>query len=260
MGPREDHHYAPDDIRCTPGHGRFGLARITDDSSLDDLKPEDRKEVEGFLKSQIERLIHNKGVTPLIQHEIRLENPTPLNQRYRPRNHATQRIIDEVDKMLEEGVIQHSNSPWSSPIVITHRKDGKPRFCVDFRRLIKVSKKDAYPLPQVNAILDKLRGAKYLSSIDLKNGYWHVPLTDRSKPLTAFTVPGKGLFEFKVIPFGLHATASTFQRLLDRVITPDMGPNVFAYLDDIVVCTKTLEEHIKILKKVFQKLRSQTEA
>ena len=81
-----------------------------------------------------------------------------------------------------------------------------------------------------------------------------MPLTNRSKPLTAFTVPGKGLFEFKVMPFGLHAAAPTFQRLLDRVITPDMAPNAFAYLDDIVVCTKSLEEHTKVLKKVFQKL------
>ena len=117
-----------------------------------------------------------------------------------------------------------------------------------------MSKKDAYPLPQVNATLYKLRGARYLSSVDLKNGYWHVPLTERSKPLTAFTVPGKGLFEFKVMPFGLHAAAPTFQRLLDRVITPDMAPSAFAYLDDIVVCTKTLEEHVKTLEKVFQKL------
>ena len=156
--------------------------------------------------------------------------------------------------MLPEGVIQPSNSPWGSPIVITRRKDEKPRFCVDFRRLNKVSKKDAYPLPQVNATLDKLRGARYLSSIDLKNGYWHVPLTERSKPLTAFTVPGKGLFEFKVMPFGLHAAAPTFQRLFDRVITLDMAPSAFAYLEDIEICTRTLEEHMDALRKVFQKL------
>ena len=104
------------------------------------MKPEEQRRVERFLKNQMERLLANKGVTPLIQHEIRLEDPTPIRQRYRPRNPATQRIIDEeVDKMLREGVIQPSNSPWSSPIVITRRKDGKPRFCVDFRRLNKVS-------------------------------------------------------------------------------------------------------------------------
>ena len=117
-----------------------------------------------------------------------------------------------------------------------------------------MSKKDIYPLPQVNATRDKLRGARYLSSIDLKNGYWDVPLTERSKSPTAFTVPEKGLFEFKVIPFGLHAAAPTFQHLLDRVITPDMAPSAFSYLDEIVISTKTIAEHMDALRKVFQKL------
>ena len=236
-------------------HASKGACATEGPIPMDGLKPEEKRRVERFLKAQMERLLATKGVTPFIQHEILLEDPTPIRQRYRPRNPATQRIIDEeVDKMLQEGVIQPSNSPWSSQIVITRLKDGKPRFCVDFRRLNKVSKKDAYPLPQVNATLDKLRGVRYLSFIDLKNEYWHVPLTERSKPLTAFTVPGKGLFEFKVMPFGLHAAAPTFQRLLDRVITPDMAPSSFAYLDDIVICTKTLEEHMEALEKVFQKL------
>ena len=102
--------------------------------------------------------------------------------------------------------------------------------------------------------MDKLRGASYLSSIDLKNGYWHVPLTEESKPLTAFTVPGRGLFEFNVMPFGLHTAPSTFQRLLDRIITPDMAPQAFAYLDDIIVCTRTFEEHMSMLRKIFDRL------
>ena len=224
---------------------------------MDSLKPGERRRVEEFPKAQMERLLNSLCVTPLIEHEIRLEDPTPIRQRYRPRNLPTQNIIDEeADKMLREGVIQPSNSPWSSPIVIAHRKDGKPRFCVDLRRRNKVSEKDTYPLPQVNVTLDKLRGARYLSTVDLKNGYWHVPLTDRRKPLTTFTLPGKGLFKFKVMPFGLHAIASTFQRLLDQVITPDIAPDAFAYLDDIVVCTQTLEEHVDVFRNVFQKLQT----
>lgn len=107
---------------------------------------------------------------------------------------------------------------------------------------------------QINPILYKLRGAKYLPSIDPKKGYWHIPLVEESKPLTAFTVPGKGLFEFTVMPFGLHAAPSTFQRLLDKVVTPDIAPNAFAYLDDIIVCTKTFEKHIQVLRKVFNRL------
>ena len=163
-------------------------------------------------------------------------------------------INQELDKILAEGVVQPSTSPWSSPVVITRRKDGKPRFCVNFRRLNNVTKRDTYPLPQVNATLEKLRGARYLSTIDVKNGYWHIPFTEESKALATFTVFGRGLFELNVMPFGLHSAPTTFQRLLDRVITPDMAPHTFAYLDDIVVCAITFQEHIEVLAKVLQKL------
>lgn len=223
--------------------------------TMNHLQPRQQDLAKQFLEQHMARFAEIKGPTPLVKHEIRLEDPTPLKQRYRPRNPATQEIIDEeVSKMMKEGIIQPSKSPWSSPVVIARKKDGKPRFCVDFRRVNKVTKKDAYPLPQVNATLDKLRGAKYLSTIDLKNGYWQVPLTEESKPITAFTVPGKGLFEFTVMPFGLHSAPSTFQRLLDKVITPDMAPHAFAYLDDIVICTGTFEGHVRVLHKVFKRL------
>ena len=166
-------------------------------------------------------------------HEIRLEDPTPIKQRYRPRNPATQHIInEELERILSEGVVRPSSSLWSSPVVITCRKDGKPRFCIDFRRLNSVTKRDVYPLLQVNATLDKLRGARYLSTVGLKNGYWHVPLTETSKPLTALTVSGRGLYEFNVMSFGLHSAPSTYQRLLDQVITTVMASHTFAYLDD----------------------------
>ncbi|XP_044755050.1 uncharacterized protein LOC123314004 [Coccinella septempunctata] len=135
------------------------------------------------------------------------------------------------------------------------KKDGKPRFCIDFRIVNNVSVKDAYPLPYISGILDKLRKAKYISTIDLKQGYWQVPLAPESRPITAFTVPGRGLFQFKVMAFGLHSAPASFQRLLDRVIGPEMEPYAFAYLDDIVVLGETLDEHLDNLRKVFHRLR-----
>jgi len=150
-------------------------------------------------------------------------------------------INKEVEEMLEQGVIEPSDSPWSSPIVVVRKKDGKHRFCIDFRRVNDVTHRDAYPLPQVTATLDKLRGARYLSTLDLENGYWQVPLTPESRPITAFTVPGKGLFHFRVIPFGLHSAPATFQRLLDTV--------------DIIVISRTFSEHIELLAETFRRLR-----
>jgi Reverse transcriptase (RNA-dependent DNA polymerase). len=138
---------------------------------------------------------------------------------------------------------------------IVRKKDGSPRFCIDFRKVNEVTQKDAYPLPYINAILDKLRRARYISSIDLKQGYWQIPLSAESKPVTAFTVPGRGLFQFKVMPFGLHSAPATFQRLLDRIISPELEPHAFAYLDDIIVLGETFEDHLENLKEVFRRLR-----
>lgn len=167
-----------------------------------------------------------------------------------------QKIInEEVDKMIEKDVIEPSNSPWSSPVVLVKKKNKKYRFCIDFRKINEVSEKDAYPLPQVNATLDKLRNVKYISTIDLENGYWQVPLDEKSKPITAFTVPGRGLFQFKVMPFGLHSASATFQRFLNTIIGPDLEPFVFVYLDDIIVIGRTLTEHMEKLREVFKRLR-----
>jgi len=118
-----------------------------------------------------------------------------------------------------------------------------------------VTEKDAYPLPQVTATLDKLRGARYLSTLDLKNGYWQVPLAPESRPITAFTVPGKGLMQFRVMPFGLHSAPATFQRLLDGILGPELDPHVLVYLDDIIVTSQTFDEHLCHLAEVFRRLR-----
>jgi len=103
-----------------------------------------------------------------------------------------QKVIDyEVHAM--EGVIEPSTSAWNSPVIIVRKKDGKPRFCIDFCKVNNVTERDAYPLPHISATFDKLRGAKYLSTIDLRQEYWQVPLAQESRPITAFTVPGRGL-------------------------------------------------------------------
>jgi hypothetical protein len=110
--------------------------------------------------------------------------------------------------------------------------------------------------PFINVILDKLRRARYISTIDVKSRYWQVPLTPASKPTTAFMVPSRGLYQLRVMPFGLHSAPATFQRLMDRVMGPELDPYCFAYLDDIVVLGETFEQHLEVLQEVFRRLRA----
>lgn len=167
-----------------------------------------------------------------------------------------QAIIDEeVEAMLRDGVIESSQNAWSSPIVIVRKKDGKPRFCIDFRKVNEVTERDAYPLLQIVPTLDKLRGARYLTTLDLKNGYRQVPLTPESRIITAFTVPGKGLMQFRVILFGLYSAPATFQRLLNTVLGPELELHVFVYLDDVIVINRTFDEHLQTLQDIFHRLR-----
>jgi transposase InsO family protein len=244
---------AADEVQPTQPQPAF---QVSDSPPLT-LSPEEEQRLQQFLAEELPLFDSVRGLTPLARHEIRLLHPEPVKQRYRQRNPFMQGIIEEeVDKMLAEGVIEPSDSPWSSPIVLAKKKDGKHRFCIDFRKVNEVTRKDAYPLPFINVILDKLRRARYISTIDLKSGYWQVPLTPSSKPITAFTVPSRGLYQFRVMPFGLHSAPATFQRLMDRVIGPELDPYCFAYLDDIVVLGETFEQHLQVLQEVFRRLRA----
>jgi len=106
-------------------------------------------------------------------------------------------------------------------------------------------------VPQIHATFDKLRGAKYLTTLDLQQGYWQIPLSPESRAVTAFTVPGRGLMQFRVMPFGLHSAPATFQRLLDNILGPELEPHVFIYLDDIIIVSETFDEHLQYLAEVF---------
>lgn len=195
------------------------------------------------------------GRTSLITHHIDTGDAQPLRQRYYRMSPEKQRILQEqVDEMLELDVVDRCESAWSSPVLIVYKSNGQPRFCLDSRKLNSVTKRDAYNLPYVSEILDNLRDAKFLSSVDLSKAFWQIPIAPEDQEKTAFYVPGRGTLKFKTTAFGLTNAPATQQRLVDMLFG-DFDLKTFAYLDDIIVVSSSFEEHVSLLLRVLEKLK-----
>ena len=220
----------------------------------EDLSPEQHQDVKQLLGRNRDRFSEIPGRTHVIRHDIYTKPGKVVRQRpYRIPQARREAIKKEVDTMLKLRVIEESHSPWSSPIVIVPKPDGSLRFCNDFRKLNEISTFDAYPMPRVDELIERLGPARYVSTLDLTKGYWQVPLTYRAKAKTAFTTP-EGLFQYTVLPFGVHGAPATFQRMMDRVLRPHRA-YAAAYLDDIVVHSTTWELHLQHLEAILGALR-----
>lgn len=196
------------------------------------------------------------GKTSVITHHIDTGESLPIRQRYYRMSPEKQKILmEQVDEMLGLDVVEPCESAWSSPVLIVTKKNGQPRFCLDSRKLNSVTKRDAYSLPYISEILDNLRDAKFLSSIDLSKAFWQIPIAEKDRDKTAFYVPGRGTLRFKVTAFGLTNAPATQQRLVDTLFGPEFNLKVFAYLDDIIIVSSTFQEHVSILDNVLKKLK-----
>ena len=173
------------------------------------------------------------GRTNLVKHQIHTGTARPIKQAPRRLPIAQKEAAEkEIEGMLANGIIEPSESPWSSPIVLVAKKDKNVRFCVDFRKINECTQKDAYPLPNIADCLDSLSGSLYFSTLDLASGYWQVEMDEEDKPKTAF-VTHKGLFQFKVLPFGLTNAPATIERLMELVMRGLQWERCLVYLDDI---------------------------
>lgn len=187
-----------------------------------------------------------------IKHRIYTGDHPPIKQRPYRVSPTERRIIQtEVEKMIDMGVVKPSESPWSSPVVLVKKKDGTWRFCVDYRRLNKITKKDVYPLPRIDDALDALQGSTFFSTIDLQSGYWQVEVDEKDQEKTAFVTPD-GLYEFKVLPFGLCNAPATFERMMDNLLRALKWTMCLCYMDDIFIFSATFEEHIERIWSVLQ--------
>ena len=195
------------------------------------------------------------GRTSSLKHEIPTGNAPPIRQAVRRMPPQRRQEVQELlARMLKDNVIQPSSSPWAAPVVLVRKKNGSFRFCVDYRRLNEVTRKDAYPLPRIDDTLDTLAGSTMFTTLDLLSGYWQVEVAEADRAKTAFCTM-EGLYEFSVMPFGLCNAPATFQRLMDLVLRGLQWSQCLVYIDDVIIPGRSFSEHLGNLQAVLQRLR-----
>ncbi|UYV72561.1 hypothetical protein LAZ67_9003705, partial [Cordylochernes scorpioides] len=259
-------------LRKIGSSGIYSVDTAEDDKTQSNIKSEDRRQqilslvderLDKEQKSMIVECLEKYSevfdferksfsTTSNVKHKIDTSDSRPIKQRpYRVSPVERRSIQSEVDKMIKMGIVQPSESPWSSPVVLVKKKDGSWRFCVDYRKLNKVTKKDVYPLPRNDDVLDSLTGTKFFSSMDLRTGYWQIEIDEEDREKTAFITPD-GLYEFRVMPFGLCNAPATFERMMDKLLAGLKWTICLCYLDDIIVYATSFKEHIERLGKVLR--------
>jgi len=192
------------------------------------------------------RVVHD------VEHHIRTAGPPIASKFWRLEGEKLEAARKEFASMEAEGIIRRSTSPWASPLHMVPKKDGSWRPCGDFRRLNLVTEPDVYPLPNMLDFADRLHGCTIFSKIDLRKGYWQIPVRPEDIKKTALATRF-GLFEFLRMPFGLRNAGSSFQRMMDRVLAG--LPFAYCYLDDLRIASRDQASHISHVQQVLERLR-----
>ncbi|KAL6490489.1 hypothetical protein MHYP_G00008340 [Metynnis hypsauchen] len=227
---------------------------------LSSLSSEEQMRVKSLLQkyaSVFSAFEGDLGCTGLISHDIPLLDDAPVRQRYRripPSDYDA--VKAHIRQLLDSQVIRESCSPYASPIVLVKKKNGNLRMCVDYRQLNNKTRKDAFPLPRIEEALDALSGAQWFTTMDLASGYNQIPVTEQDRPKTAFCTPF-GLFEFNRMPFGLCNAPGTFQRLMERMFGDQNCQSLLLYLDDIIVFSSDIDQHVGRLELVLSRLEQE---
>ncbi|UYV64716.1 hypothetical protein LAZ67_3001742, partial [Cordylochernes scorpioides] len=221
----------------------------------ENLSSNEQKKLKQVLERYSDLFSSRLGRTNLAKHRIDTEDAKPIKHKpYRVSAKERDIIKEQIDEMLTEGIIRPSSSPWSFPVILVKKRDGKYRFCVDYRKLNNVTVKDVYPIPRIDEVMDTLQGSTHFSAIDLRSGYWQVEVEERDKEKTAFTT-AHGLYEFNVMPFGLCNAPATFERNMENMLGNLRWQICLCYLDDVIIYSPDFPTHLKRLEAVFRCFR-----
>ena len=247
-----------DELNCDDSESKLEFLSVKQKEFPDnayiseDLSSDKQEEARRLLRQFPKTLSDIPGKTSLLQHSIRLTDETPFRIRQYPIPvHAKKEVEDEIENMRKCGIIRPSSSPYSSPLCVVRKRDNTIRLCMDFRKLNSITVFDAEPIPTLGDLLSQLKGAIYFTKFDLTKGYWQIPLAENSKAYTAFQT-SQGLFEFNFLPFGLSTASCSFQKCMRKAL--GSLPFIISYFDDVLIFSKTWEEHIKHIRQTLETL------
>ncbi|GJS87555.1 putative reverse transcriptase domain-containing protein [Tanacetum coccineum] len=200
------------------------------------------------------------GLPPIREIEFRIElipGATPVAKSpYRLAPSELEELSGQLKELQDKGFIRPSSSPWGAPVLFVKKKDGSFRMCINYRELNKLTVKNRYPLPRIDDLFDQLQGSQFFSKIDLRSGYHQLRVHEDDIPKTAFRTR-YGHFEFTVMPFGLTNAPTVFMDLMNRVCRPYLDKFVIVFIDDILIYSKTQEEHVEHLRLVLELLKKE---
>ena len=222
-------------------------------TKLSHLPSVQRKELAEVITQYREVFPDVPSKTNLIEHDVDVGDSAPIKQHpYRVSPMKKELLDKEVQYMLENDIIEESQSNWSSPCILVPKHDGGFRFCTDFRKVNDKTKSDSFPIPRIADCIDQIGNAKFVSTFDMLKGYWQVPLTQRAREISAFVTPS-GLYQYKVMPFGMKNAPATFQRMVNKLVRDIDGCE--GYIDDVVIFSDNWSNHIRQIKRFFQIMR-----
>ena len=215
-------------------------------NKLSHLEPSQQEELKQLI-DEYEHLFPDIPTrTDKIHHDVIVEDSKPIKQHPYRMNPLKQKYLqDEVKYLLENDFIEPSQSNYSSPCILVPKSNGTYKMCTDYRKVNSVTKTDSFPIPRIDDCVEKVGNSKYVTKFDLLKGFWQVPLTDRAREVSAFATPN-GLYQYKVVPFGMKNSPATFQQLVNN--------SCDAYIDDIIIYSDSWSDHLQRIMKFFDRL------
>ncbi|GJY14924.1 putative reverse transcriptase domain-containing protein [Tanacetum coccineum] len=200
------------------------------------------------------------GIPPTRQVEFQIDlipGAAPVARApYRLAPSEMKELSDQLKELSDKGFIRPSSSPWGAPVLFVKKKDGSFRMCIDYRKLNKLTMKNRYPLPRIDDLFDQLQGSSVYSKIDLRSGYHQLRVREEDIPKTAFRTR-YGHYKFQVMPFGLTNAPAVFMDLMNRVCKPYLDKFAIVFIDDILIYSKSKQEHEKHLKLILELLKKE---